>query len=85
MYPFNPRGEQRHYPTILQRLKHTGVMETSENVVDEHGGDEALGTPLGQCETWVPLGPHRPGSRPSPTSGFGLLEDPPTCQWAQPT
>jgi hypothetical protein len=35
----------------------------------------------GACETWVPLGPHRPGSRSSPTSGFGLLEDPPTCQW----
>jgi hypothetical protein len=32
------------------------------------------------CETWVPLGPHRPGSRPSPTSGSGLLEDQPTCQ-----
>jgi hypothetical protein len=31
------------------------------------------------CETWVPLGPHRPGSRPSPTSGSGPLEDPPTC------
>jgi histone deacetylase 1/2 len=39
----------------------------------------------GFCETWVPLGPHRPSSRPSPTSGSGLLEDPPTCQWAQPT
>jgi hypothetical protein len=39
----------------------------------------------GACETWVPLGPHRPGSRPSPTSGSGLPEDPPTCQWAQPT
>jgi hypothetical protein len=37
------------------------------------------------CETWVPLGPQRPGSRPSPTSGSGLLEDLPTCQWAQPT
>jgi hypothetical protein len=37
------------------------------------------------CETWVPLGPHRLGSRPSPTSGSGLLEDPPTCQWTQPT
>jgi hypothetical protein len=36
------------------------------------------------CETWVPLDPHRPGSRPSPTSGSGLLEDLPTCQWAQP-
>jgi hypothetical protein len=33
------------------------------------------------CETWVPLGPHRLGSRPSPTSGPDLLEDPPTCQW----
>jgi hypothetical protein len=39
----------------------------------------------GDCETWVPLGPHRPGSWPSPTSGSDLLEDPPTCQWAQPT
>jgi hypothetical protein len=39
----------------------------------------------GACETWVPLGPHRPGSRSSPTSGSGLLDDPPTCQWAQPT
>jgi hypothetical protein len=37
------------------------------------------------CETWVPLGPHRPGSRPSPTSGSGLPEDPSTCQWVQPT
>jgi hypothetical protein len=34
----------------------------------------------GACETWVPLGPHRPGPRPSPTSGSGLLEDQPTCQ-----
>jgi hypothetical protein len=41
--------------------------------------------PIGHCETWVCLGPHRPSSRPSPTSGSGLLEDPPTCQWAQPT
>jgi hypothetical protein len=32
------------------------------------------------CETWVPLGPHRPGSRTSLTSRFGLPEDPPTCQ-----
>jgi hypothetical protein len=39
----------------------------------------------GACETWVPLGPHRPGSWPSLTSGSGLLEDLPTCQWAQPT
>jgi hypothetical protein len=39
----------------------------------------------GACETWVSLGPHRPGSWSSPTSGSGLLEDPPTCQWAQPT
>jgi hypothetical protein len=31
------------------------------------------------CETGVSLGPHRPGSRPSPTSGSGLPEDPPTC------
>ena len=34
----------------------------------------------GACETWVPLGPHRPGSQPSPTSGSGPSEDSPTCQ-----
>jgi hypothetical protein len=38
-----------------------------------------------KCETWVPVGPHRPGSRPSPTSGSDLLEDPPTCLLAQLT
>jgi hypothetical protein len=37
------------------------------------------------CETWVPLGPHRPGLWSSPTSGSGLLEDLLTYQWAQPT
>jgi hypothetical protein len=46
----------------------------------------AVPTPRsGACETWVPLGPHRPGSQLSLTSGSGLLEDSPTCQWAQPT
>jgi hypothetical protein len=44
-----------------------------------------LNSGIGWCETWVPLGPHRQGSQPSPTSGSSLLEDPPTCQWAQPT
>jgi hypothetical protein len=39
----------------------------------------------GACETWVPLGPHQPGSRSSLTSRSGLPEDPPTYQWAQPT
>jgi hypothetical protein len=39
----------------------------------------------GACETWVPLGPHRPGSRPFSTSGPGLLEDLSTYWWAQPT
>jgi hypothetical protein len=33
--------ERRHYTTILQGLKHLGVMETPENVIDEDGGDEA--------------------------------------------
>jgi hypothetical protein len=41
MYSSNPRGERRHYPIILLRLKHIGVVETPENVVDEDGGDEA--------------------------------------------
>jgi hypothetical protein len=40
MYPYNPRGEQRHYPIILQTLKYIGVMETLENIVNEDGGDE---------------------------------------------
>jgi hypothetical protein len=35
---------------------------------------------LDYCETWVPLGPHRPGSQSSLTSGFGPSEDPPTYQ-----
>jgi hypothetical protein len=30
----------------------------------------------GLVETWVPLGLHRPGSRPSPTSGSGLPRRP---------
>jgi hypothetical protein len=33
----------------------------------------------GACETWVPLGPHRPGSQPFLTSRSRLPEDPPTC------
>jgi hypothetical protein len=33
----------------------------------------------GACETWVPLGPHRPGSRSSLTSRSDLPEDPLTC------
>jgi hypothetical protein len=45
----------------------------------------ALDTTVWECETWVPLGLHRPGLRPSPTSRSDLPEDPPTCQWAQPT
>jgi hypothetical protein len=39
--PSNPRDERRHYPIILQGLKHIGVKETPENVVDEDGGDGA--------------------------------------------
>jgi hypothetical protein len=42
MYPSNPKDEWRHYSIILQGLKHIGVMETPENVIDGHGGDEAL-------------------------------------------
>jgi hypothetical protein len=33
----------------------------------------------GACETWVPTGPHRLGSQPSPTGGPDLPEDQPTC------
>jgi hypothetical protein len=39
----------------------------------------------GACEIWLPLGPHRPGSQPFPTSGSGLPEDPMTYQLAQLT
>jgi hypothetical protein len=41
MNPSNPRDERRHYPIILHELKHIGVLETPENVVDEDGDDEA--------------------------------------------
>jgi hypothetical protein len=41
MHPSNPRDERRHYPINLHGLKHIGVMETQDNVVDEDGGDEA--------------------------------------------
>jgi hypothetical protein len=41
MYPSNPRDERRPYPIILQGLKHIGVMETLEDIVDEDGGNEA--------------------------------------------
>jgi hypothetical protein len=34
-------------------------------------------------ETWVPMGPHRPGSPRSLSSGPDLPEAPPTCKWAQ--
>jgi hypothetical protein len=41
MHPSNPMDERRHYPIILHELKHIGVMETPENIVDEDGSDEA--------------------------------------------
>jgi hypothetical protein len=41
MHPSNPRDKRGHYPIILHGLKHIGVMETPENVIDEDGGDEA--------------------------------------------
>jgi hypothetical protein len=41
MNPSNPRDKRRHYPIILHGLKHIGVMETPENVVDEDGNDGA--------------------------------------------
>jgi hypothetical protein len=44
--------ERRQYPIILQRLKHIGVMETPENVVDEDGGDETWEHP--RPAAWSP-------------------------------
>jgi hypothetical protein len=41
MYPSNLRDERKQYPIILHGLKHIGVMEIPENIVDEDGGDEA--------------------------------------------
>jgi hypothetical protein len=41
MYPSNPRDERRHYPIILQELKHIGVIEIPKNIVDEDSRDEA--------------------------------------------
>jgi hypothetical protein len=34
-------------------------------------------------ETWVPMGPHRPGSWRSLSSGPDLSEAPPTCKWTR--
>jgi hypothetical protein len=34
------------------------------------------------CETWVSMGPHRPGSYTSLSSGPDLPEAQPTCMWA---
>ena len=66
---------------------------TNINYLDEHAflkifvhkhQDDKYGIKC-MCETWVPLGPHWPGSRPSPTSGSGPSEDSPTCQWVRLT
>jgi hypothetical protein len=37
----------------------------------------------GACETWVPTGPHRPGSQRSLSCGSDLPEAMPACKWAQ--
>jgi hypothetical protein len=37
----------------------------------------------GACETWVPMGPHRPGSQRSLSCGPDLPEALPTCKWGQ--
>jgi hypothetical protein len=56
------------------------ILPVSNSTTSSWPSKVAAHTPRsGVCETWVPLGPHRPGSRPSPTRGSGLLEDLPTC------
>jgi hypothetical protein len=60
------------------------LVDTQDAVMHDFNGEDHITPRSGACETW-PLGPHRPSSRLSPTSGFGLLEDPQTCLWAQPT
>jgi hypothetical protein len=37
----------------------------------------------GAWETWIPMGPHRPGSQRSLPSGPDLPEAPPTCKWVR--
>jgi hypothetical protein len=37
----------------------------------------------GACETWVPMGPHLPGSQRSLSSGLDLPEALTTCKWAR--
>jgi hypothetical protein len=37
----------------------------------------------GACETWVPMGPHRPRSQRSLSSGPDLPKALPTCKWAR--
>jgi hypothetical protein len=74
------RGLEAQCSAAAARAKIPGAIGLAE---DSASGRTEVQT--GGCETWVPLGPHRPGSRPCSTSGSGLLEDPPTCQWVQST
>jgi hypothetical protein len=67
-----------HYPPVQKLLY--AVLITSRKI--RHYFQEYSIAVITDCETSVPLGPHRPGSRPSLTSGFGLLEYPLTSQWA---
>jgi hypothetical protein len=71
MHPSNPMDERRHYPIILHRLKHIGVMETPKNVVDEDGGDEALDTP--RPAAWSPLASFPPPALILATSSSNSL------------
>jgi hypothetical protein len=61
------------------------LISSGDNSGNNSSDDSGNNSGDDSCETWVPLGPHRPGSRLCPTSGSGLPEDSPTCQWAQPT
>jgi hypothetical protein len=60
-------------------------VDTCQDVLDRIKTEVSTRVVQGDCETWVPLGPHRLGSWSSLTSRSGLPENPPNCQWAQPT
>jgi hypothetical protein len=72
-------GKTGHFARNYPDAKWKTNQKKSVNMVEAEGGTSGYGNLLHTvCETWVRLGPHRPGSQPSPTSGSGLLEDSPT-------
>jgi hypothetical protein len=73
-----PTLEAEHLDDLFQLSLSEQAFIEPPNAIVSVKIEESQKTIIPRCETWVPLGPHQPGSWTSPTSGSGLLEDPPT-------